>query len=196
MAGNDSRRNRGAPSRKRLPSITPTASRTNSPSFPWLVAVVAISRSPCPRVEEGADLRIGAAGTERRRLSARDDPARPAVQHDAVSHDREDAPQLVRDDDRRRAEADVQGRDEVVELRGGDRIEAGRWLVEKQQRRVERQRARDPGSFLHAARDLRREVGLEALESNPAQLRPDDRGDRVAVEPPPLRQRELDVLSE
>src|SRR2546427_12498161 len=107
-----------------VPSITPTASRTNSPSFQWLVAVVAISRGPCPRVEEGADPRLGAPVAERRGLSSRDDAAGPAVQHDAVSDDREDAPQLVRDDDRRHAEADTQRRDEVVELCGGDRIEA------------------------------------------------------------------------
>src|SRR5436853_3864343 len=109
-----------------VPSITPTASRTNSPSFQWLVAVVAISRGPCPRVEEGADPRLGASVAERRGLSPRDDPARPAVQHDAVPDDREDAPQLVRDDDRRHAEAGIQGRDEVVELGGGHRIEADR----------------------------------------------------------------------
>src|SRR2546426_5681735 len=95
MAGNDSRRNRRAPSQKRVPSVTPTASRTNSPSFQWLVAVVAISRGPCPGVEEGADPRLGASVAERRGLSPRDDPARPAVQHDAVLDDREDAPQLV-----------------------------------------------------------------------------------------------------
>src|SRR5213080_3123936 len=196
IAGNDSRRNPRAPSQKRPPSIAPTASRTNSPSFQWLVAVVAISRGPWPRIEEGADLWIGASVAEGRGLSPRDDAARPAVQHDAVPGNREDAPQLVRDDDRRHAEAGIQGGDEVVELRGGDRIEAGRWLVEEQQRRVERQRARDPGAFLHAARDLRREVVLEALESNQAELRPDDRVDRVAVELRPLRQRELDVLRE
>src|SRR5207244_6561111 len=154
-----------------VPSITPTASRTNSPSFQWLVAVVAISRGPCPGVEEGADPRLGASVAERRGLSPRDDPARPAVQHDAVLDDREDAPQLVRDDDRRHAEAGIQGRDEVVELRGGDGIEAGRGLVQEQQRRVERQRTRDPGALLHAARDLRREGGLETLDAYQAELR-------------------------
>src|SRR5207244_1543920 len=113
---------------------------TNSPSFQWLVAVVAISCGPRAGIEEGAHLRIGAAVAERGGLSARDDATRPTVQHDAVSHDRKDAPQLVRDDDRRHAEAGVQGRDEVVELGGGHRIEAGRGLVEEEEGRVECQR--------------------------------------------------------
>src|SRR5436309_4489758 len=166
MAANDSRRNRRAPSQKSAPSMAPTASRTNSPSFQWLVAVVAISRGPGPGIEESPDLRIDAPVAERRGLSPRDDAARLAIQHDAVSDDREDAPQLVRDDDRRHTEAGIQGRNEIVELRGGDGIETGRGLVEEQQRRVESQRTRDPGSFLHAARELRREVVLEAVEAH------------------------------
>src|SRR5947199_3536505 len=196
IAGNDSRRNRRAPSQKSVPSIAPTASRTKSPSFQWLVAVVAISRGPGPRIEEGSDRRIGASVAERRGLSARDDAARSAVQQDAVSDDREDAPQLVRDHDRRHAEADIQGRDEIVEFGGGDRIEARRPLVEEQQRGVEGERAGDPSALLHPARDLRRKVVLETLESHQTELRADDRVDRVAVELGPLREREGDILRE
>src|SRR5438874_6189959 len=142
-ARKDSRRNRRAPSQKSAPSITPTPSTTNSPSFQWLVAVVAISRSPRAGVEERPHLRIVAPVAQRGGLSACDDAARRAVDHDAVSHDGEDAPQLVRDDDGRHAEATVQGCDQVVELGRGHRVKAGRGLVEEEQRRVERERPRD-----------------------------------------------------
>src|SRR5882724_9203144 len=184
-----------------VPTVTPrnltgetTASRTNSPSFQWLVAVVAISRGPWAGVEEGADPRVVAPVPERRRLAPGDDAPRPAVQHDAVSGDREDAPQLVGDDHGRHAEAGVQGQDEIVELRGRDRVETRRRLVEEEQRGVERQGPRDPGTLFHAPRDRCREMVLEALEAHQAELRAHDRVDRVAVEGRPLREREGHVL--
>src|SRR5262249_13045247 len=95
-AGNDSRRKRLAPGQKSEPSSAPTATSTKSPSFQWLVAVVAISRGPCARIEERAHVRVRAPVAERRGLAARDDAARARVHHDAVSNDREDAAQLVR----------------------------------------------------------------------------------------------------
>src|SRR5262249_60355584 len=92
-AGTAPRRNLGAPSQKSAPTIVPMARRTNSPSFQWLVAVVAISSGPRVRIEEGMDLRIVAPVAERRGRSPRDDAALAAVHHDAVLDDREDAPQ-------------------------------------------------------------------------------------------------------
>ena len=103
--------------------------------------------------------------------------------------DREDALQLVRDDDGRHAEAVVQRQDQLVELDRAHRIEPGRRLVEEEQRRIEGQRARDAGALLHAARDLRRQVVLEALEADEAELRAHDRVDRGGVEVRPGAER-------
>src|SRR6185295_2142069 len=100
--------------------------------------------------------------------------------------------QLVGDEDRRHPQAVVQRQDELVELRRAHRIEARRGLVEEEQRRVERERASDAGTLLHAARDLRRQVMLEALEADEAELRADDRIDRAAVEARPFAEREGD----
>src|SRR5262245_45796542 len=153
------------------------ASRTKSPSFQWFVAVVAISRGPRARIEEGPDLRIVAPVAERRGLAPGDDAARLSVDHDAVANDREDAPELVRDDDRRHAETGVQCRDEVVELGGRDRIEARRRLVEEEERRVERQRARDARPLLYAAGGVRREVVIEPLEADQEEVQGVDHSD-------------------
>ncbi len=93
-------------------------------------------------------------------------------------------------------EAPVQGEDECVELRRAHRVETGRWLVEEKERRIERQRARDAGTLLHAARDLRREVMLEPLEPHEPQLRADDGLDRAAIEAGPLAERQRDIVEE
>ena len=54
--------------------------------------------------------------------------------------------------------------DEVEHLRLDGRVEAGRRLVEDQQRRVVRQRHRDHDALLHAAREL---VGVAAHDRDP-----------------------------
>src|SRR5262249_40849846 len=58
--------------------------------------------------------------------------------------------------------------DQVVEQARAYRIESGRRLVEEQDVRIERHRARQPRALLHAAADL---VGVEVLET----LEPDQR---------------------
>src|SRR6516162_2135339 len=102
------------------------------------------------------------------RISARDLGARFRVQEDAVVGDGEDARELVGDHDDRRAEVGAQLEDQVVEQARAYRIESGRRLVEEQNVRIERHRAREPGALLHAAAYL---VGVEILEA----LEPDQR---------------------
>src|SRR6266404_789002 len=173
-----SRWNRCAASQKTVPAAARIPATTNRPSFQWLVAVVAMSRRSRCAVEERVDAWIVVRIAQRLWIAARNDPLRAAIEEDAVAHDRENARQLVGDDHRRHAKAPVQREDQRVELRRAHRVETRRGLVEEEQRRVERQRARDAGTLLHAARDLRREVMLEPLEPHEPQLRADDGLDR------------------
>ena len=102
-------------------------------------------RLPCgSAIEEGRDARIRAVIAQLARVTERDHALRFAVEHDAALGDREDARQLVRHDHERRAEAArVQREDQLVELDRGDRVEPGARLVQEEQRRLERERARD-----------------------------------------------------
>ena len=106
-------------------------------------------------------------------------PLRALVEHDHAVGDREDARELVRDDHERDAEVVGQPPDQRVELGRGDRVEPGRRLVEEQDRRVERHRARDRRALLHAAGDLGRQVAGELLEPDELELHPRDQVDRV-----------------
>ena len=66
-----------------------------------------------------------------------------------------DHAEVVADEEHRRVEARcLQRRDQVEHLGLDGRVEAGRRLVEDQQRRVLRQRHRDHDALLHAAREL------------------------------------------
>src|SRR5205085_4652296 len=84
------------------------------------------------------------------------------IEEHAVRADRENARKLMRDDDRRSAEARLQLEDELVEETRADRIESRRRLVEEKDLRVERHRSCEPGAFLHSAADLGRIVVLES----------------------------------
>src|SRR5439155_25074608 len=133
-------------------TIVASAATTKSPSFQWLVAVVATSGQPA--VEEGTDARVGASIAELERPSACNDAARVAIDQDALAGNREDARELVGDEHRGHAQAAVQGQHQLVQLHRADGIEPGRRLVEEQERRIERQCARDASSLLHAAGNL------------------------------------------
>src|SRR3989442_730929 len=84
-----------------------------------------------------------------------DDRPAVGVEEDAVVAGREDARQLVRHHDHRRAEAVPERQDQVVEPARGHRIESGGGLVEEQDLRIEGNRAREPGPLLHSPADLR-----------------------------------------
>ena len=80
----------------------------------------------------------------------------PGVQHaDAVAHPR-DHVEVVADEQDARAELLAQRRDEVEHLGLHGRVQAGRRLVEHEQRRVLGQRHRDHHALLHPARELMR----------------------------------------
>jgi hypothetical protein len=75
-------------------------------------------------------------------------------------------------------------------------IQPRRRLVEEQERRIERQCARDASALLHTAGDLGGEMVLEAFQAHEAELRAHDDIDRLRVEVAPLAKRKRDVLGE
>ena len=60
--------------------------------------------------------------------------------------------------------------EQLVDLRGGDRIEAGARLVDEQDRRIERHRARQAGALLHAARQIAGHLVEVLLEADGGEL--------------------------
>jgi hypothetical protein len=62
--------------------------------------------------------------------------------------------EIVRDQEHAEAQRVPEAPDQRVEGGGADRVEAGRRLVEEQQVRIERERARNAGALLHAAGQL------------------------------------------
>src|SRR5690242_18598153 len=92
---------------------------------------------PAPR-EELAHGGIRRVREQLARRPRRADRATLGVEEDAVVADREDARELVGDDDDRGAEAVAQLEDQVVEAARADGIEAGGRLVEEEDLGVER----------------------------------------------------------
>ena len=80
----------------------------------------------------------------------------------------------MRHHDDRRSETGAQIEDQLVETARGDRVQAGRRLVEKKKRRVEGHRACQRSSLLHAAAELRWLEIIEAAETDESQLEPSD----------------------
>jgi hypothetical protein len=129
--------------------------------------------------EERADSRIGHLVAQAARIALGDDASRLAVEQDHAIHRDEDAAEIVGHDDERDVEVLRQPADRGVERRRGDGIETRRRLVQEQDRRVERHRSRDAGALLHAARELRRHVPGERLQTDELELHPGDEVDRV-----------------
>ena len=90
------------------------------------------------------------------------DAEHPAlVEHHHPIGDREGGVHFVRHDDTRHPELLGQIDDQLIDLRAGDWVQTCRRLVVEKNQRIERQRSREPGTFLHPARDLRRKfVGM------------------------------------
>ena len=68
--------------------------------------------------------------------------------------DGEQAVEIVRDHEHREAERFLQRGDEIVEIAGRNRIEARGRLVEEDDLRIERERARERHALGHAAREF------------------------------------------
>ena len=80
-----------------------------------------------------------------------------AMRGDAVA-DRVQAVEIVRHHEHGKAQRALQRLDQRVEFAAGDRVEAGCRLVEEQDFRIERQRARERDALGHAAGKLRRKL--------------------------------------
>ncbi len=112
---------------------------------------------------------------------------------DALAHLRDDR-EVVADEEDARPELLAQRGDEVEHLRLDRRVEAGRRLVEDEERRVLRERHRDDDALLHTARELVRIAAhhpLSGRRSAPCAASP-----RSGAAPPPWRRRELEYLGE
>ena len=76
--------------------------------------------------------------------------------------------QVMGDHEDGKTQGPIQGVDQRIEARRADRIQSGGRFVEKQDLRVHRQGAGEPGPFAHAARQLRgqfrRRLGRQADE--------------------------------
>ena len=103
------------------------------------------------------------------------------VEEERAVGDRKQAVELVRHHHHGHAERRTQLQDQRIEPGRGQRIQPGRGLVEKEQRRIGAQRARDGGALAHAAA----EFGGQALE---AAVQPDQR------EPEARLQRQLGLV--
>ncbi len=99
------------------------------------------------------------------------------VHHDDPIGHRQRLFLIVRDHDRRDAEALVQAADLAAQVRAHARIERGERLVEQQQAGRERQRARDGNALLLAAGELRRILAPGFGQSDEAQQLVDARAD-------------------
>src|SRR5579875_225741 len=175
----------------RATAIAPT---TKAPT------AVGLGRLPTSPVlaapQEAAHRRVLAVVAQLARRAVGDDRVALGVEEDAVGADREDARQLVGDNDDRRAEAVAQLEDQVVEPPRADRIEARRRLVEEQDVGVERDRAREPGALLHPAADLRRIEVLEPPEPDQRELEGRDLADLGGPQRRELLERQRHVLGE
>src|SRR5207237_3340840 len=120
--------------------------------------------------QEGPHPGILRSGQELLRVARGDHRLALAVEEHRVVGDGEDALELVRHHHDGGAEAVAQIEDQVVEPPRAQRVEARRRLVEEEDVRVERHRARQAGALRHAAADLRRVVLLAAGETHEREL--------------------------
>src|SRR5262245_21791750 len=120
--------------------------------------------------QEVANLRIGTVVAQLLRIALGDHRLGVSVEKHRVVADGEDAGELMGHHRDRGAEAVPQLEDQIVQHARTDWIEAGRWLVEEQDLRVERHRASEPGSLAHAAADLGWIEILETCEPDQRQL--------------------------
>jgi hypothetical protein len=103
---------------------------------------------------------------------------------------------VVGDDEERRLDLGVEVDDQLVQVGGADRVEAGVGLVEQQDLGVEHERAGQAGALAHAAGDLAGELLLRAGEAGHLHLLEDDVLDLALGLAGVLPQREGDVVVE
>src|SRR4051812_6552215 len=120
--------------------------------------------------QEGEHPGVLRSGQELLRVARGDDRLALPIEKHGVVTDGEDARELMCHDHDGGAQAVAQIEDEVVEPPRADRVEARRRLVEEEDIRIERHRARQAGALPHASADLRRIVVLEARETDQREL--------------------------
>src|SRR5712671_6531028 len=131
--------------------------------------------------QEGAHPQVLRFGQKLLRITRSDHRLAFPVQEHRVVADGKDAGELVRHDHDGGAEAVAQIEDEIVEPPRAHRVKPRRRLVEEEDVRVERHRARQAGALRHAAADLRRVVILEARETDERELERRKRGDLLCA---------------
>src|SRR2546427_7772902 len=154
-----------------------TAPTTNAPMSVFLACLPTVHLLPAG--QEGPHPRILRSGQELFRVARGDHRLALAVEEHRVVGDGEDALELVRHHHDGGAEAVPQIEDQVVEPPRAQRVEARRGLVEEEDVRIERHRARQTGALPHAAADLRGVVVLESRQTDQRELERRDRGDLV-----------------
>src|SRR5581483_423049 len=151
------------------------------------------TRRPLRRRQELAQDGIGRAARLVRRAGESDPPL---VEERHPIGDEEGAREVVRHDDRGEAEALLEVADQVVDLRRGDGVEAGRRLVVEERLRLERERARERRALAHAARELGRHEPFRAGEVDHLEHAAHARGVLVARPDAVLAERVDDVLAD
>ena len=151
---------------------------------------------PAAASQERVDLRVVRLREQGARIALGEHRMGLGVQVNRVVGDGEDAGQLVGDGDHGAVEARPYREDQVVEQSGADRVQPRRGLVQKQDVRVERHRARETRPLLHAAADLRRVKVLEAAEPDQRELERGDLADLRGGEIGELAERQADILRE
>src|SRR6185437_7135451 len=129
------------------------ANSTNAPinaGFARLPIGLRTPLVPLTPGEKATDLGIGGMVEKLFRRAAGDRRARLCIEKHAVVGDREDARQLVGDHHDGGTKAVTQLENEVVKQARAHWIEAGRRLVEEQDIGIERDRAGEPCTLLHA----------------------------------------------
>ena len=109
--------------------------------------------------------------------------------------DRKQAVEIVRDHEHSEAERLLQRADEIVEIAGGNRVEARGRLVEEHDLRIERERPRQRDALGHAAGQLGRQfVGSFRRQADERQLLQRESVERRLGQAQMLAHRRLDVL--
>src|SRR5215210_5319580 len=119
------------------------------------------------RSHEGTD-QLVVAPLELRRCTARDDPA--LVQHQQLIANVPRTWNVVRHHDQRGSALPLQTGKQIVYLAGGNWIEPGTRLVNQEDPRIERQRARESGALLHSTREVGGHPVVLAFETDGPEL--------------------------
>src|ERR1700735_5399687 len=175
------------PNRRMAPTPSARPLRTKPPTMVGLAVLMGIScRNPIVKrvltVHEGMNDRVITAVAQLARRAMGNHRLGRGIEEDSVIANLEQAGQLVADQHDRRAETVAQFSDQIIEPSGRDRVEPGRRLVEEQDARIERQRARQTGALAHPAAEIGRHGVASRTQPDQSQLDRDQGGDGGFIE--------------